>query len=102
MGKKSEGPKGCLFYRHSLELIGSLDDREAGRAVKAAAAYFLHGEAPDGLGGREELVCKVMCCDVDDSLERYQEVCARNRARRRGSSLLPPGEHYVLPDETAD
>ena len=102
MGKKSEGPKGCLFYRHSLELIGSLDDREAGRAVKAAAAYFLWGEAPDGLGGREELVCKLMCCDVDDSLERYQEACARNKASRNRSSMLPPGEHYVLPDKASD
>ncbi|MBR5701229.1 MAG: hypothetical protein IKX47_02085 [Oscillospiraceae bacterium] len=102
MARKSEGPKGCLFYRHSLALIESLDDREAGRAVKAAAAYFLYGEVPGGLGGREELVCKVMCCDVDDSLERYQEACARNRASRRRSSLLPPGEYYVLPDDPAD
>ena len=102
MARKSEGPKGCLFYRHSLALIESLDDREAGRAVKAAAAYFLYGEVPGGLGGREELVCKLMCCDVDDSLERYQEACARNKASRNRSSLLPPGEYYVLPDETAD
>ena len=104
MGKRREGPKGCLFYRHSLELLGELEDGEAGRAAKAAASYFLSGEMPEGLAGKEELVCKVMCSDVDDSLDRYQEACARNRANRnsRRTGFSPMAEYSVLMDEEED
>ncbi len=101
MGNKREGPKGCLFYRHSLDLLMILEDDEAGRAAKAAAAYFLHGSAPEGLAGKENLVCRVMCSDVDDSLDRYAEACERNR-KIRSRSLMPPGEYYVLPDGDED
>ena len=98
MGKKREGPKGCLFYAHSLQLLSHLDDERAGRVMKAAAAYFLTGEAPAGLDRDDMAFCSVVFSDVDDSLDRYRAVCDRNRARSSRSSLLPPGEYYVLPD----
>ena len=101
MGRKREGPKGCLFYGHSLKQLDYLRDDQAGRVIKAAAAYFLTGEIREDLEPLENVVFGIMREDVDDCLERYRDVCARNKANRSRSSL-PPGEYYVLPDGDLD
>ena len=102
MGKRSEGPKGCLLYSESLESLSFLSDAEAGRVIKAVAAYFLTGEAPGELGQTaEKIVCRALCNNVDRSLERYRETCERNRANRN-KYRLAPGEVYVLPDREED
>ena len=98
MGRKREGPSGCMFYTESLRLLAYLSDAEAGRVIKAAAAYFLTGESPEDMEHTtERMAYEALCNDVDRSLERYREICERNRANR-SRGCLPSGEHYVLPD----
>ena len=58
-------------------------------------------EIREDLEPLENVIFGIMRDDVDDSLERYRDVCARNKANRSRSSL-PPGEYYVLPDGDPD
>lgn len=98
MGKKSNLPTGCMFFGDSLNLLSYLSDAEAGKVIKAVVRYYLTGEEPSGLEQTgERMACDALRGNVDRSLERYREICERNRANRN-SRLLPPGEHYVLPD----
>ena len=102
MGKKSEGPRGCMLYEESLKLVPYLSDAEAGRVIKAIVVYFLTGEEPAAMEQTaEKMAYDALRSNVDRSQERYRAICERNRQiRNRGR--LAPGEYYVLPDGEAD
>lgn len=101
MGKNREGPQGCLLYTQSLKMLSYLNDDQAGRVIKAAVGYFLTGELPELEDQAERMVCESLRDNVDRSLERYREICDRNR-RNRNRSRLAAGEYYVLPDGEPD
>ena len=101
MEEKRDIPSGFMIYQNSLCMLKYLDEAGAGRVIKAVAAYFLTGEAPEGMTGAEAIVCEAFCRDVDRSLERYRTICARNRENRR-KTMSTSGEIYVLPDGEPD
>ena len=83
-GKKDQ-PDGCVFFRMGLELLFELTDEQAGRAMKAAAIYFLTGDDVDDQDNEVRIACKVLKRDVDSCKEHYREVCERNRRNRSKS-----------------
>ena len=84
-GKKDQ-PEGCVFFRMGLELLFELTDAQAGRAIKAAAIYFLTGDDVDDEDNDVRITCKVLKRDVDSCKEHYREVCERNRKNRSKKS----------------
>lgn len=83
MGKKEARMEGFTLYQGSIELLRMLTDEQAGRCIKAAAAYFLEGERDDWGDPSVRLVSALLRSDVDRAVERYRDVCDRNRANRR-------------------
>lgn len=95
MPKKETRMEGFTLYQGSIELLRMLSDEQAGKSIKAAAAYFLEGEKEDQKGDpMVGLVSTLLCCDVDRAVERYRDACERNRANRRGrqSAAAETGE----------
>lgn len=84
MPKKETRMEGFTLYEGSIELLRMLSDEQAGRCIKAAAAYFLEGEREEY---REDpmvkLVSALLYSDVDRAVLRYRDACERNRANRR-------------------
>ena len=83
MGKKEARMEGFTLYQGSIELLRMLTDEQAGCCIKAAAAYFLEGRTDEWGDPSVRLVSALLRSDVDRAVERYRDVCDRNRANRR-------------------
>lgn len=94
----ADRPEGCIIYQNSLDALLHVTDEQAGRAVKAAAIYFLTGEAVDDEDQTVTLLSRYLRNDADRSLRRYQRTCARNRENAQKRWLeAGGGEAFVLP-----
>lgn len=71
----------CAF--HSMtSAMRKLSDAEVGRLFRGLLHYSETGEQPTNLQGREELLFDVFSQQIDRERERYNDICARNKANR--------------------
>ena len=90
MGKRKERPDGIVLYQQSLQTLALLPDEQAGKAVKAAVAYFMTGEAPDEAPTMEYLAFSILKVDIDAALTRFSTKCEQNRKNRNGGDQSSP------------
>ena len=88
MGKRKERPDGIVFYQQSLRTLALLPDEAAGKAIKAAIAYFTTGTEMDEAQTMEYLAFSVLKVDIDSAFGRFREKCERNRQNRAGGNEL--------------
>ena len=90
-------PDGFVLYAHSLRVLQVLPDEAAGKAIKAACAYFLSGQEMPEDSSMEYLAYSVLRLDVDAALDRFRETCDRNRENRHHSSpVVTSGDSGLL------
>lgn len=80
----SKGAPGFMTYREAAIMLTMLPDYEAGRVIKATAAYFLRGEVAE-LPGVCAQVFETMRGGVDRGLESWRASVegGRRGGRRR-------------------
>lgn len=85
---------GFMLYFELSPALETLDDRAAGRLLKALMAYAQYGELRE-LDGMESLAFLLMRGRIDRDAETYREKCRKNAynayaaaARRRGELPL--------------
>lgn len=88
MRNKSGKPEGFVLYGKTLQSVCLLPDESAGRVLKAAARLFLAGEAPEDLTLSEQIVFALFQSDINGSLVRHAEICARNQ--KIAANRIPP------------
>lgn len=92
MGKpRKTHPDGFILFAQSMRAIEVLPDEAAGRAIKAACAYFISGKEMEETQSMEFLAYSVLKMDVDAALARFRETCDRNRENRNHQSPLVAG-----------
>ena len=67
------------FSAHQLRMMQFYDPVSIGTAMQAAACYFATGQLPEGLEGIALGIFEQLREDIQDSVERYDRTCARNR-----------------------
>lgn len=90
MSKRKERPDGIVLYQQSLQTLALLPDEQAGKAIKAAVAYFMTGAAPDEAQTMEYLAFSILKVDVDAALGRFIAKCEQNRKNRNGGDQSLP------------
>lgn len=97
MGKpRKTHPDGFILFAQSMRVIEVLPDEAAGRAIKAACAYFASGKEMPKEQSMEYLAYSVLKVDVDVALDRFRETCDRNRENRDHSSPVVTDGHHKL------
>ena len=90
MGKRKERPSGLVLYSQSLTTLQLLPDSIAGRAIKAAIAYFTTGAEMAADQTMEYLAFSILKVDIDAALTRFSTKCEQNRRNRHGGDQSPP------------
>ena len=98
-------PKGFVVYRQGLNSALLLPDESAGRVFKAAARCFLEGIEPEEPGGfdcAEKIVFDLLRDNIDMSVDRYRETCARKRKNASAPSQAETADNDPSPVESTD
>lgn len=77
--REPASPPGFLLYREALLMLSLVPAEEAGRAVQAAANYFLYG-AESELDGPAGQIYTILQDGIDRNNEKYKKIVERNRA----------------------
>lgn len=86
---RKQRPDGIVLYQQSLSILSFLPDETAGKAIKAAIAYFTNGAELEDTQSMEFLAYSVLRVDIDNALGRFREKCERNRRNRNGGEEQP-------------
>lgn len=90
MGKRKERPDGIVLYAQSLKTLQLLPDEAAGKAIKAAVAYFTAGAEMEADQTMEYLAFSILKLDVDAACDRFREKCEQNRRNRNSGDQPSP------------
>ena len=90
MSKRKERPDGIVLYQQSLQTLALLPDEAAGRAIKAAVAYFTTGAEMEAGQTMEYLAFSILKVDIDAARDRFIAKCEQNRKNRNGGDQSSP------------
>lgn len=90
MSKRKERPDGIVLYQQSLQTLALLPDEAAGRAIKAAVAYFTTGAEMEAGQTMEYLAFSILKVDIDAARDRFIAKCEQNRKNRNGGDQPSP------------
>ena len=98
MDKRSDEQKQPFFpiYRETAQLIDLLDAEQAGRLVKAAAAYLHYGDSEPGEISKDRRRASILQeweRKIDESRGSYRKRCEANRQNgQKGGRPAKPKE----------
>lgn len=78
-------PPGFMIYQEALVMFAMASNVEAGKIIKAAAAYFLedyslNNSVSEISAGASSYMYKIIREGIDRGKQEYQKKCERNRA----------------------
>lgn len=78
--QKQKKPSWFKMFAHQKAIIDSVSDEAAGKALKAAFAYFDDGDCPADLDPLAFAVFASIKPYIDESLENYQKAVESGRS----------------------
>ena len=81
-----------LFYDNIEPVIENFSDEEIGKIIRAVATYEMYGEITEFEDRALQISYNQIKGSLDRNMEKFQEMCERNRGNRNGKGTEPSAE----------